>query len=423
MKEDFLHYLWRLRRFDHTDLQTTDGQPLLIVEPGEHNQHAGPDFLNARLRIGDTLWAGNVEMHLRASEWQHHGHHTDAAYDNVILHVVLEEDQHVVRANGQRIPCLEIKSRIPPKLSGVYQQLLHHENWVPCQRQLHTVDQSIINMWMERLMVERLEAKSKVITERLVGNKNDWEGSFYESLARNLGAKVNAQPFDMLARSLPLRLLSRHRNSQYQVEALLFGQAGLLGREFEEDYPQQLQREFLFLRKKYRLQPLTAEIWKFLRLRPANFPTLRIAQLAALICSNDHLFSKLLAAQNIREIENCLAVKISAYWKDHYVFDKTSGRQDKPLGRDTIHLLVVNTIAPFLFMYGKHRDEDGYRTRALQLLESLPAEKNAVIDQWRVLGVSAYHADQSQALLQLKTGYCDHQQCLQCAIGNAILSK
>lgn len=422
MQEDFLHYLWRLKRFDLRDLRTTRGEPIQVQQFGQLNTHAGPDFTDARIRIGDTLWAGNVEMHLKASDWERHRHQEDSAYDNVILHVVLEEDTRVRRHNGSDLPCLELKQRIPARLSKVYLKLLHNENWIPCQSQLVQVTQLTRELWLDRMLVERLEQKTETIRRTLERNKRNWEETFFQCLARSFGVKVNADPFGQLARSLSLTLLGRHRDNLLQLEALLFGQSGLLkDGDFEDAYPARLYKEYQHLAHKYKLTPMPAAAWKFLRLRPANFPTLRIAQLATLFHQSGHLFSKVLAVRHIREVENMFEVHLSNYWKTHYVFDKESPRQVKSLGQSTIHLFIINTIAPFLFLYGKERKEPAFQDRAFQLLEQVPAEDNRVIRNWRQLGMEPQSAHQSQALLQLKKHYCDQRRCLQCAIGSAIL--
>lgn len=421
MREDFLHYLWRTKRLDARDLHTTEGESLEILHFGTYNPHSGPDFTNARLRIGDTIWAGNVEMHLCSSEWLVHGHQTDKAYDNVILHVVLEEDQVIARASGERIPCLEVKSLVPPKLSSTYLKLLHNEYWIPCQYHFFQVKEMTKNLWLERLLVERIEEKTNIISENLKCNNNNWEETFYQMLARNFGMKVNAEPFELLAKSTPLLTLLKHKNSLTQLEALLFGQAGLLESGFENDYPNQLKKEYNFLQKKYNLTPILGESWKFMRLRPASFPTIRVAQFATLIFQSNHLFSKMLAAKDIAELENMFELKLSNYWLTHYIFDKESKKSQKKLGKSAIHLLIINTIIPFLFLYGKLRSEDHYQDKALQLLEQLPPENNHIIENWHKLGMTPISASQTQALLQLKNQYCDSKRCLDCAIGNAIL--
>ncbi len=423
MQEDFLHYLWRLKRFDLTDLRTTQGEPIEIRETGQLNIHAGPDFTDARIRIGDTLWAGNVEMHLQASDWRRHGHQQDKAYDNVILHVVLEEDEPVLRSNGNRLPCLELKKRVPRGLSGIYSRLMRSEYWIPCQPQFPETAELTRQLWLDRLLVERLEEKTAAIRRSLQQHNADWDAAFYHWLARGFGMRVNADPFERLARSLPLKLMLKHRDRLFQLEALLFGQAGLLKEDWQDGYPRRLRKEYAHLADLYGLAPMEGVAWKFLRLRPANFPTVRIAQLATLLHQSGHLFSKMLAAQNVREIENMFEVRLSNYWKTHYVFDKVSTPQPKTLGRDAVHLLIINTIAPFLFLYGAERREERYQDRALQLLEEVPAEKNHIVRRWEELGVKPESAYQSQALLQLKKHYCDEHRCLQCAIGHAILGR
>ncbi len=422
MKEDFLHFLWRTRRFAFENLTTTRGVPLEVLHVGTHNLHSGPDFSNARIRIGDTLWAGNIEIHIKASEWYQHRHQDDPAYANVILHVVLEEDQPVQRPGFEDyIPCLELHSRLPARALKMYHSLQQSKQWIPCQHFFHTTKAITRDLWIDRLMVERLEEKTQDMHRALQALKQDWEALFFRFLARNFGLKVNAEPFDQLARATPWKLLQQYRNRRVLLEALLFGQAGMLGRDFKDSYPQQLQREYAHLQKKHQLKPIPVTSWRFMRLRPANFPTIRIAQLAQLIFQSNHLFSKLLAVQRIKEVENMFAVSLSNYWKTHYVFDKSAKAHPKSLGTSAIHLLVINTIAPLLFFYGKERDEPKHRETALRLLEALPAESNAILGQWESLGLKPESAYQSQGLLQLKNRYCEQKRCLECAIGHDIL--
>lgn len=421
MHESFLHFLWRTRRFDAQNLYTTEGQSIEIQHAGEQNTHAGPDFFNARLRIGDTTWAGNIEMHLHSSEWGTHGHSADTAYDNVVLHVVFEEDQPVFRTNGERIPCLELQGRIPPKVLENYERIEREQAWIPCQHFFRAVPDIVRLNWLDRLLVERLEIKTAAIAEALEATENHWEEAFYRMLAHNFGLKVNAEPFEALARSLPLLILAKHKPSLLQVEALLFGQAGFLEKKQKDDWPNQLAREYRHLAHKYGLTPLSVSQWKFLRLRPANFPTVRLAQFAALVHQSAHLFSKTLEAQNLRELENLFEVQPSAYWREHFLLGKVSARREKTLGRDFIHLIVINTIVPFLFHYGKTKGLDEPQKRALALLEELPSESNSIVDGWAALDVPARNAYQTQGLIHLKTRYCDSKRCLECAVGNAIL--
>ncbi len=422
MKEDFLHYLWRLQRFDQGNLCTSEGAPIQVLAIGEHNQHAGPDFSNARVRIGDTLWAGNIEIHIKSSEWLKHRHQDDPAYENVILHVVFEEDVPIFDSSGTLLPCLVLQHRIAKGLSKKYLRLLQQESWIPCASQLSKVQEMTKVLWMDRLLVERLEEKTKAIKAILVQSNNNWEETFYRFLARSFGLKINPDAFEQVANALPLSLLGRHKNQLRQIEALLFGQAGMLQKNFVDTYPQQLQKEYLFLQKKYKLRAIPTTAWKFLRLRPANFPTIRLAQFAMLIHQSSHLFSKILAVQKIKEVENMFGCRVSLYWQEHYVFDKISPKRKKTLGRSTIHLFVINTIAPFLFLYGQEMGEEKYKTQALALLEELQPEKNKIIQKWTSLGMLPKSAFQSQALLQLKKHYCDQRKCLSCPIGHQLLN-
>lgn len=422
MQESFLHFLWRWRRFTAHDLLTTEGQSIEILHPGEWNeQHAGPDFFNARVRIGDTTWAGNVELHVRASEWNAHRHSDDPAYDNVVLHVVFQEDQPIVRANGQRIPCLCLQGRIPAKILKNYKQLEQERAWIPCQNFFPNAPAIITLNWLDRMLVERLEQKTTVIAHALQAVENHWEEAFYRHLARSFGLKVNVEPFESVARSLPLVFLARHKHDLKQIEALIFGQAGMLETDFEDKHPRHLAKEYQFLRHKYGLTPLEASQWKFLRLRPANFPTIRLAQFAALMHRSTQLFSQILEVETVRELEHLFEVHPDGYWVDHFQFDKASSNRPKNLGRDFIHLLIINTLVPFVFHWGRTKKQEEYERRALQWLEQIPAESNTILHEWAALGATAKNAYQSQALIHLKTHWCDEKRCLECGIGNAIL--
>ena len=421
MQEDFLHFIWRTRRFDAAGLSTTQGHVIQIIHPGEYNTDAGPDFFNARLRIGDTEWAGNVEMHLRSSDWLLHGHDTDPAYHNVVLHVVWIDDEPVLRSSGDPVPCLILKDRVPAALLDNYQRLLHEENWIPCAGRFSEIPAIVRLNWFDRLLVERLEQKSAYLTTQLDATTNHWEEAFYRSLARSFGLKVNTEPFEALARSLPLTLLVKHKNDLHQLEALLFGQAGLLEGSFKESYPQLLAKEYRFLKHKYGLQPLSGSQWKFLRMRPANFPSVRIAQFAALIYHSTHLFGQFLEAETVRQVQHLFAVPASPYWETHYRFDAPTVKKVKMPGRDFIELLLINTIIPALFFYGKSRQMQVYSDKALRWLEELPPESNHLLDGWESLGIKPRHAWESQSLLQLKNQYCDKKRCLDCAIGGFLL--
>ena len=421
LKEDFIQYLWRAKKIYLHDLKTTEDEAIEIIETGRHNTNAGPDFLDAKIKIGEIVLVGNIEMHLRSSEWIKHKHQHDLAYQNVILHVVLVEDEVIYHRNKSRIPCLELRSRIPPKLSKTYLKIINNEAWIPCQHLFHKVPAIQLALWLDRLLVERLQRKTAYIAERLAATQNDWETCFFQLLCRNFGTKVNAEPFEWLARTIPLNLLAKHQDRLLHIEALLFGQAGMLEREFTDAYPNKLKKEYQFFKKKYDLEPIHIASWKMLRLRPANFPTIRIAQLAVLIFKSRHLFSKSLAATNIKEIENMFNLNVSAYWKTHYTFDKATVERKKTMGKSTIHLLVINTIAPFLFIYGKKKGEQRYKDHALKLLEEIPAERNKIIARWKELGVTPTSAYETQALLELKNNFCDQKACLSCTVGHQVL--
>ncbi|SEQ71694.1 DUF2851 family protein [Neolewinella agarilytica] len=425
MREDFIHFLWRQARFDLRDLTTTTGQTISIQNFGRHNVDAGPDFSSGQLRIDGMQWAGNIEMHVKSSEWYAHQHDSDPAYDNVILHVVLEEDRPVYRANGDRIPCLELRNRIPAGILNSYWRLMHNEHWIPCQGQLQLVADPERQQWLEQVLTERIEARAHRFAERVQATNLDWEEAFYQSLARALGGRVNGEAMDMLARSVPLRVLLKHKHSLLQLEALLFGQSGLLpeARDEEEAYLPLLRREYKLLQIKHGLCPIPATAWRYLRLRPNNFPTVRIAQLAAMLHRTGQLFGKSLAAADGREMKNMFSISLSNYWRNHYRFGKEAAYGERRLGASAIHSLLINTIAPALVAYAHYRLDDRFRDRALALLRDLPAEDNKVLRKWNGLGFPAKNAGESQALLQLKTEFCDKSRCLECAIGRALLNQ
>ena len=431
MREDFLHFLWRTRQFDVSNLMTTDGDALEILDFGTYNAlDSGADFQNVKLKIGDWTWFGSVEMHLKASDWLVHGHQKDAAFGSVILHVVFENDVAIQRTYTTEapeptpsvIPCLTLKNRIPEGIFKKYWALLHNSDWIPCQQHIQNVNDLTKSKWLERLAVERLERKSAAIQIALERNKEDWEETFWQFTARYFGSKVNAEPMEMLARSLPHRILAKHKNQLFQIEALLFGQAGFLEKEFADDYLIRLKKEFQFLKNKHDLMPsVPLAAWKFGRLRPPSFPTIRLAQLAALIHQSLHLFSKVIDNQDVSALSSLFEVEVSSYWRDHFVFDTPSVSSPKKLGSDTIDLILINNVAPFLYIYGKLRGDERLKNRSLLLLEKVKSEKNTVIDGWKTLGFDTPSAADSQALIQLKTTYCDFKKCASCAIGNAIL--
>ncbi len=417
MKEEFFHHLWKYCLFDRKDLKTSSGEILIIDKPGEHNSNAGPDFFNAKLRIDDTLWVGNVEVHINSSDWYLHKHQIDKAYDNVVLHVVFNHDQQVKRSSGEIIPTLELKGKFDSALIFKFDKLLHSSLWIPCQENIKQTNTFIIDAWMERLFFERLERKTHEIQNELQKNKNNWQETFYFFLARSFGFKINAEPFELLAKSLPLSYLLKHKESLFQIQALLFGQAGLLEKEFNDAFPIALKKEYHFLKKKYNLQPLDLHLWKFLRLRPVNFPTLRIALFSKLIHQCGNLFSNMINTSCLEELYAIFNVSADEYWDSHYVFDKASIKLPKSLGKAFCENILINTIIPFLFLYGKTKDEASFQETAIKLMEKIPGEKNSIILKWEQLSMKTQTAFQTQALLELKKQYCTEKKCLNCSIG------
>jgi len=420
MTEDFLHYIWQRRLFLTEGNATVDGEPVETLHTGQSNMHAGPDFTDVRIRIGDTLWAGCVEIHLRSSDWERHGHHIDHAYNNVVLHVVYQHDADVYNANRQKIPVMEL--HFDARYFDNYHRLANSKERIACRNEPDKLDEFSLVAWIERLAVERLEQKSENILKTYRSSCNHWEETLYRQLARNFGFNLNALPFESLAKSLPLNILLKHRDHLPQLEALLFGQAGMLSDErITDDYYVELRKEYLYLQKKYALEPIDPFLWKYLRLRPINFPTLRIAQFAALIHRNDHLFSQIIEAKSVDAFDQIFDLQASAYWDTHYVFGKESPKRNKSLGKTAFHAILINTVAPFLFVYGKTRDKDDFCTRSVALLENLPPEKNSILTQWEEMGARNINAFASQALLQLTNEYCRFKRCLSCAIGNKIV--
>lgn len=423
MPEEFLQHIWEHRLFQSESLSTSAGEALTILETGRRNSDSGPDFFNARIKIGDTLWAGNIEIHTNASDWIKHQHQLDKAYDNVVLHVVENMDAEVTRTNGEAISVLQL--RYPQKLAENYRHLIDSAAWIACQDQFHHIDPVVLQLGFNRLMIERLESKTGEILEKLKWNNNDWNETFYQVLARSFGFKVNALPFELLARSLPVSVLAKHRNNLFQLEALMYGNAGLLNEQLlGDDYYLQLRDEYSFLYKKYKLKAIESHLWKFLRLRPLNFPTVRISQLAALMHGTEALFSKIVEAENIENLLELFQVKASEYWNMHYNFNKnTSRNMVKGLGADSAQRLIINVVIPFLFVYGEKQNKIHLKNRALDFLEQLPAEQNSVIQKWNTLGITARSAFETQALLQLKNHYCVAKKCLNCQIGTKLVAS
>lgn len=422
MEEQLLQFIWHRRLFKTNELYTTAAEAIEIFHPGVPNHDQGPDFLQSRIRIGDQLWAGHVEIHILSSAWFLHMHEQDSHYNNVILHVVWEEDTPAVTQDGYRVPCLELAHLVEVSLLDRYRHLMNNEEWVPCASALDTVSDLVKTSWIDRMMAERLEHKSEAILRMLARCVNDWEQTFYALVARQLGAPANSAAMEELGTRVSLSLLRKHKDRPEQIEAILFGAAGMLGKESHEPYSFHLFKEFEFLRKKYQLRPMPALQWKFMRMRPAHFPTIRIAQLAALITSADQFVSMLSDPYSAEDWIRFFSVAPRhAFWNDHYHFSSTTPGLIKRLGKNTAISLVINVVAPVMFVYGKHHGKTQLKERAIALLEELPSEKNAVMTGWAATGWSVDDAGKTQALLHLKKEYCDKRRCLHCAIGMQVI--
>lgn len=423
MHESFLHYLWQMQYFDKQELQTVDGEGIEIFNPGSLNTDSGPDFSNARIKIGFIDWVGNVEIHTQASGWYEHHHEQDRAYDNVILHVVWQDDKAITRNDQTRMPTLQLKGRVDEALIRTYRQLVTSSFSVPCQRSLPKVNDITRVSMLEKAMLERLERKATEVLKLFRQNGNNWEETLYQLLARNFGFKINAEPLFQLAKRLPLKILLRHADQLEQLEALLLGQAGFLDAARGDDYYQRLQREYRLLSQKYSLNEnkMSKAQWRFLRLRPANFPSLRLAQLAALFHGRQNLFSGVIDSEDIRALTELFSVQISDYWKKHYRFSKASGAPVHELGTASLDNLMVNTVVPVWVAYGKLTDDQRFADRAVDVLEHLPAEENRITRMWKDLGIVARSSFDSQSMIELYNNFCQKKNCLHCAIGASLM--
>ncbi len=419
--EDLLQSIWASRLFEPHALRTTDGRELEVIRPGRIQHNSGPDLLDAQVRIDGQLWAGTVEVHLRSSEWNAHGHQFDPAYENVVLHVVYEHDAEVRTAQGRVLPTVELLPRVSSESIALHHQLMRGQGFVPCASRLGLVDPVRLSPWLERVLVERLERKTIEVEELHHQLQGDAAETLYHVLARAFGLKVNAEPFGMLAHALPLRTVQKYRDDALRTEALLFGQAGLLQVDLVDDHPRALQQEHAVLARLHGLKPAPVAAWKFGRMRPVNFPTIRIAQLAQVLMHSQGALADLLHADRVEEIHRLLDVTASDYWTTHYRFDVPGTARVKHLGRAGADHIIINAIVPVLFALGRIRGDQAMADRAMDLLEQLPPETNAILSEWARLGLKADTAARGQALLELKGQYCTARRCLNCAVGNQLL--
>ena len=422
MKEEFLHYLWQNQLFNKQNLRTNSNEIVHVERIGYHNKNSGPDFLESKIQIGAELWVGSVEIHLKSSDWYVHNHESDSLYDNVILHVVWEDDIPVFRSNNTAVSTLEMKGLVSRQVLNNYQDLFQKTtSWIPCESQLGQIDPFIWLNWSERIYVERLEMKSQEIELLLSESVYDWEAVLFKLIARNFGLKVNGTAFFSLANTLEFSTVRKETNNVKNFEALLMGQAGLLSEKIEDPYYLELQEIFKFQKHKYKLEETTEKV-QFFRLRPANFPTIRIAQLASLFSNQENLFQKLIRSNDIWEFYKLLETRASSYWDTHYVFGKETKKSVKKSTKSFIDLLLINTVIPLRFTYEKYLGN--WDTDALfSIIQSIKPESNSIVEKYVELGVKVQSALDSQALLLLKNSYCNEQRCLECAIGLELLKR
>ena len=421
--EDLLHYVWKYRLYDTENLKTIEGIPFEIIDPGAHNTHAGPDFFNAKIKMSDKLWVGNIEIHTNSSDWYKHRHEQNKAYNSVILHIVECIDELEIRdQSGRSIPQWIMK--VPGSIRKNYLYLLQNDSSVPCLGLIHTIPEIYIRDWMNALLYERLERKVRNLQDLLEQFQSDWNEVFYIVLARNFGFGINNDAFERLAKSLPLKIILKHRDSALQIEALFLGQAGLLDDNDDgSDYFLKLQIEYLFLKKKYQLQSLESHLFKNLRIRPNNFPHIKLIQLAHIIRQEQGLFSRIIEENEVNKLRAFFNVNPDEYWKYHSYFGKAFRKKERKLGFQTINILLINCLIPFLFGYGKQKDSEVYTERAFSLLETLKAEENFITNLFLRSGLQIKNAADSQALIQLKREYCEKKKCIFCRIGHKLLAK
>ncbi len=422
MKEDFLHHVWQYKKFSLQGLKTVQGEPIEIINAGQYLQQSGPDFFNAQLVIGGQKWAGNVEIHIKSSDWYLHSHENDPNYDNVVLHVVWEHDTEVMRRDNSEIPVLELKHYTDPKLIESYNALAAAKTWIYCEKELESMNGFVLENWKERLFFERLERKAAPILQLATERGNDWEAVLFCFLAKNFGLNTNGGTFFALANSLPFGVVRKESFDAENLEALLLGRAGLLDGDYEDACPRDLKARYAYMAHKHQLKPAHIDSPEFFRHRPDNFPTIRLSQFAQLYHKHQNLFSKVIGSATVEDIYEIFEVQASSYWQTHYTFDKESSKKRKALTASFIDLIIVNTIIPFRFAYARHTGKE-LSEELIGLLKSVAPEKNAVVNKFRSFKVVAESAYDTQSLLQLRNEYCAHKRCMQCALGLELLKK
>ena len=435
--EKLLHYVWRHKMWRQPDMKTSDGLDLEVIDVGLQNHNSGPDFFNAKIRIGGVLWVGNIEIHDRSSDWYHHCHDTDDHYNNVILHVVGLVDKEVKTKDGRLLPQLQLS--VPQEVKDNYQKLLSVDRYPPCYKIIPELSPLTVHSWMSALQTERLEQKTIAVRQRVDECDGSWEAAYFVTLARNYGFGINGDAFEAWAKSIPLHNVDHHRDDLFQIEALFMGQAGFFsgrgsltpnpspkGRgtlRGEDEYYLRLREEYRYLSHKFQMTPIDVNLWRFLRLRPQNFPYIRLSQLAVLYYNRHASLSAVLECETVKQVEEIMTTHVSPYWETHYSFGSVSDAKEKNLSKASIRLLIINTVVPVLFAYGRYVGNEKLCDRAFDFLEELQAEDNHITRMWQECGMPIRTAGDSQALIQLKKEYCDRKDCLRCRIGWEYLKK
>lgn len=422
MTEDYLQYAWKYQMFNGP-LKTSGNERVLVISTGDLNKDSGPDFFNAQVVIGGTRWAGNVEIHINSSDWYRHGHQKDEAYDNVILHVVFNNDKQVFNRDGSEIPVLELRNYLKVKAYKVYRYLIRNRAGIPCQDMISAIDPIHITGWKEALLVRRLERKVEILEKEFKHYNMDLEKAFTVNLFRVFGYKVNKLPFELTGKSIPVRAIKFARSDLICIEALLFGQAGMLEGKFREKYPRMIRNEYQYLKSKYGLEPVEGHLWKYMRLRPVNFPTIRLAQLASLIHKEGTGWSDTLLHKDYKQIKEILRVEVSDYWKEHFLFGKKTKKHKVSIGPDLTNQIVINLLLPFSLLRSRLEGRNDKTEELTEILYGVAAEKNSITGYFSELGLKPDHAADSQSMIELKTQFCDFKRCLDCRIGHIILKR
>ncbi len=421
MNEDLLQYAWQCKLFKLTDLHTTEGIPVEIIDVGQLNKDAGPDFFNAKIKIGNTIWAGNIEIHTLASDWYRHHHDQDERYNTIILHVVGKSDLSIQRENGETIPQIELE--LEKHVMNKYKLLKQSDNWIRCKPLWEGLNKDFLQFQLSHFIYERIYRKGKELLPILQQNKNDWATTFYHSLIKSFGMRTNALPFELTGKSTPLRAIVQEKADLRGLEALLLGQAHLINENPRDSYEADLKKRYEYQARKHTLRPIDSSLWKFGRMRPANFPHIKIVQFADLLHHSEHLFSKIKEAKELDDIRILLKCQTSSYWENHYVFGKETKRKSKHLDSASIDSLIINAVVPLYFLYAERHEDEVMQERCLKWLEQIPPEKNKIIEGWESIGQKASNAYQTQALIELKTQYCNLNKCLHCSIGQHLLCR